>query len=96
MNARYPAAVGGCRCHRNLKANPQGAFNARGSIPWDPGQKLLPASRRTSTDPPHNPISVAERHRAVVVTHERAVMLVEVLKPLLPTDLAETPPLPEN
>ena len=34
MNATYPAAVSGCRCHRNLKTNPQGAFNTRSSTPF--------------------------------------------------------------
>ena len=41
MTARYPAAVGGCRCHRNLKANPQGGFNTRSSTPFNQGQTSL-------------------------------------------------------
>jgi hypothetical protein len=34
MNARYPAAVGGCRCHCNLKTNPKGAFNTPRGCLW--------------------------------------------------------------
>jgi hypothetical protein len=50
MTARYPAAVGGCRCHRNLKANP----HARSTRParfhsTQDGSHFVSFAWRTST-----------------------------------------------